>query len=49
MNPRLQDCVESYLAEELVEKKDAIMLSIQSLDNIDSSLLPEKYTQKYAV
>ena len=46
MNPRLQDCVESYLAEELVEKKDAIMLSIQSLDNIDSSLLPENIHSK---
>ena len=46
MNPRLQDCVESYLAEELVEKKDAIMLSIQSLDNIDSSLLPKNIHSK---
>ena len=46
MNPRLQDCVESYLAEELVEKKDAIMLSIQSLDQIDLSLLPENIGSK---
>ena len=42
MNPRLQSCVESYLAETFVEDKFAITASIAKLDVLELNNLPEK-------
>ena len=42
MNPRLQSCVESYLAETFVEDKVAISASISKLDALDLDNLPKK-------
>ena len=42
MNPRLQSCVESYLAETFVEDKVAISASISKLDALDLNNLPKK-------
>ena len=42
MNPRLQACVEEYLAETFVVDKVAISASITKLETIDLSNLPEK-------
>ncbi|MGC6474130.1 MAG: TRAP transporter large permease subunit [Candidatus Puniceispirillaceae bacterium] len=42
MNPRLQSCVESYLAETFVEDKIAITASISKLDALDLDNLPKK-------
>ena len=41
MNPRLQYCVENYLAEVLVAESDNINLSIQRLSEIDYSIMPD--------
>ena len=42
MNPRLQYCVESYLAETFVEKESSIRKSISKLDALNVTNLPEK-------
>jgi len=42
MNPRLQACVEEYLAETFVADKVAISASIAKLEAIDLTNLPEK-------
>ena len=42
MNPRLQSCVESYLAETFVEDKVAISASISKLDALELNNLPKK-------
>ena len=42
MNPRLQSCVESYLAETFVEDKVAISASISKLEALDLNNLPKK-------
>ena len=42
MNPRLQSCVESYLAETFIEDKVAITASISKLDALDLNNLPKK-------
>ena len=45
MNPRLQSCVESYLAETFVEDKVAISASISKLDALDLDNLPKKLAE----
>jgi len=42
MNPRLQECVERYLAETLVADEAVIMQSVSALRGIDVAVLPEK-------
>ncbi|MGB2020914.1 MAG: TRAP transporter large permease subunit [Candidatus Puniceispirillaceae bacterium] len=42
MNPRLQSCVESYLAETFVEDKVAISATISKLEALDLNNLPKK-------
>ena len=42
MNPRLQYCVENYLAEAIESDKVSINAAIQSLAEIDFSLIPKK-------
>ena len=46
MNPRLQYCVENYLAEVLVNERDSINLSIERLSQIDYSIMPDKIGSK---
>ena len=46
MNPRLQHCVESYLAEVIVDDKNSINISIGKLDTIDFAGLPESVGSK---
>lgn len=42
VNPKLQACVEDYLAEELVASRPMIEQAIVSFETIDTSMLPEK-------
>ncbi len=46
MNPRLENCVEQYLQETLYENKDKIILSINNLSTIDTSILPKNISSK---
>ena len=46
MNPRLQHCVESYLAEVIFDDKNSIKISIGKLDTIDFAGLPESVGSK---
>ena len=46
MNPRLQYCVEEYLAEEIKNDKDTIQGAIKNLSKINYSILPEKVREK---
>ncbi len=46
MNPRLQYCVEEYLAEELESNKDTITSDIQNLSEINYLIIPEKIQDK---
>ncbi|MEE2775074.1 MAG: TRAP transporter large permease subunit [Pseudomonadota bacterium] len=46
MNPRLQACVESYLAEVIESEEKSIDSSIKKLDSIDFTILPNKVGEK---
>lgn len=41
-NPKLQSCVEDYLAETLIADKAQIILAINQIQGIETSFLPEK-------
>ena len=41
-NPRLQECVEDYLAEAITDNRQAIGQSIALLSTIDTTMLPKK-------
>ena len=42
VNPKLQSCVEEYLAEELIAQRPAINAAIAAFDDADLSALPKK-------